>query len=210
MAMKNLETGKDKVKKICDVLRKETLEPAKLEADEILVQARREAEEIVADAAARAEEMIAHARVDIERQKTVFQASLSQACRQAIDLLKEKIENKLFHPQLLKLLSAPLQDPAVIAKLITAVVGGIEKQGLDTDLTVHIASTVPPRAVNELLAKEIIGHLKEKGVLLSSIGGGIEVKLLKENITIELSDVALKELVAEYIRKDFRDLILGA
>lgn len=210
MAMKNLETGKDKVKKICDVLRKETLEPAKLEADELLAQARREAEEIVADAEARAEEMIAHARVDIERQKAVFQASLSQACRQAVDLLKEKIENKLFNPQLLKLLSAPLQDPVVIAKLITAVVGGIEKQGLDTDLTVQIASTVSPRAVNELLAKEIIGHLKEKGVLLSSIGGGIEVKLLKDNITIELSDVALKELVAEYIRKDFRDLVLGA
>ncbi|MBS0615418.1 MAG: V-type ATP synthase subunit E [Verrucomicrobia bacterium] len=208
--MKNLETGKDKVKKICDILRKETLEPAKLEADDILAKARREAEEILADAEARAEEMIAHARSDIERQKTVFQASLSQACRQAIDLLKEKIENKLFHPQLLKLLSAPLQDPNVIAKLIAAVVEGIDKQGIDTDLTVQIASTVPARAVNELLAKEIVSRLKEKGVLLSTIGGGIEVKLVKDNITIELSDVALKEMVAEYIRKDFRDLVMGA
>jgi V/A-type H+-transporting ATPase subunit E len=44
-------------------------------------------------------------------------------------------------------------------------------------------------------------------VLVSSIGGGIEVKLLDQNMTIDLSDTAFKELVAGYIRKDFRDLV---
>lgn len=208
--MKNLETGKDKVKTICDILRKETLEPAKVEADELLAKARREAEEILAEAAAESERMLEHAKAEIERQKAVFQASLSQACRQSIDLLKERIENKLFQPELARLLTAPLQDPSVIAKLITAVVTGIEKEGLNTDLSARIASTVPARAVNELLTKEVLQRLREKGVLLSSIGGGIEVKLVQDNITIELSDAALKELVAEYIRKDFRDLVLGA
>ena len=38
--MKGFETGKDKVKKICDVLKKETLEPAKEEAERIIAAAK--------------------------------------------------------------------------------------------------------------------------------------------------------------------------
>ena len=61
-----------------------------------------------------------------------------------------------------------------------------------------------------LLAHEILERLHEKSVLVGPLTGGIEVKLLKENITIDMSDAALKELVANYIRKDFRELIFGS
>ena len=56
--MKGLETGKDKVKKICDVLKRETLEPAKHEADEIVASARKKADEILADAHKEAKKML--------------------------------------------------------------------------------------------------------------------------------------------------------
>ena len=45
--MKGIDAGKDKVKKICDVLRKETLEPARKEAEEIIQQAEAKAAEIL-------------------------------------------------------------------------------------------------------------------------------------------------------------------
>ena len=52
-----MDTGKDKVKKICDVLRKETLEPAKLEADEMIESAKERAREIIALAEQEVERM---------------------------------------------------------------------------------------------------------------------------------------------------------
>ena len=45
--MKGLDTGREKIQKICDSLRKETLEPAKQEAREIIENAHMQASEIV-------------------------------------------------------------------------------------------------------------------------------------------------------------------
>jgi len=207
--MKGLESGKDKVRKICDVLKRETLEPAKQEAEEIVAIARRAGDEILADAQAVAEKMIEEARQEIEKHKAIFKASLAQACRQSIDALKEKIETKLFNPELAHLIAKPVQDPKVVAQMITAVVKAIERDGLECDLSAAIASTVPAREVNELLASQVIEKLKEKGVLLSAIGGGVEIKLVQDNVTIDLTDATLRELVANYIRKDFREFIFG-
>lgn len=208
--MKGLETGKDKVKKICDVLKRETLEPAKLEAGEIIASARRSADEILADAHKEAKKMVDDAFVEIEKQKSIFQASLAQACRQTLEALKEKIEQKLFNPELSKLVAKPMQDPKLMAQLINAMIHALEKEGTKSDLSVVISSAISAKAINELLASEVIQRLKEKGVLISSMGGGIEVKLLNNNITIDLSDETVKELVAAYIRKDFREYLFGS
>lgn len=72
------------------------------------------------------------------------------------------------------------------------------------DFSVYVPAVVPARTINEMLGNEILEKLKEKSVLVGPLNGGIEVKLHGQNITIDLSDVALKELVASYARKDFR------
>lgn len=208
--MKGLETGKDKVKKICDLLKRETLEPAQMEAQQIIETARIRSDEIIAEAHRKAEEMHQVALQEIQQQKVVFQASLSQACRQTLDSLKEKIERKLFSPELSNLLSKPLHEPKIVAKLIEVVVQAIEKEGIDADLSAAISSAVPAREVNTLIAAKILERLKEKSVLLSSIGGGVEVKIIDQNMTIDLSDTAFKELLASYIRKDFRELVFNS
>lgn len=208
--MKGTETGKDKVKKICDILRRETLEPAEVEAEQIIRMGKAQAEEIVAAAQQEAEKIQLEARQEIERQKNVFQSSLSQACKQAIESLKQSIEEKLFNQELSRLMTKYTQDPKVLAQLITAVVKGIEKEGLEAVLSIYIPAAVTARAVNALLAHEILERLKEKSVLVGPLTGGIEIKLHNENMTIDVSDAALKELVANYIRKDFRELIFAS
>jgi V/A-type H+-transporting ATPase subunit E len=210
MFMKGLETGKDKVKKICDLLKKETLEPARHEADALIAEAKKLADQIIQQAREQAEKTINQAREEIEKQKTVFQASLSQACRQTLDMLKEKIEFKLFDPELNQLILKPLQSPSIIAKMIDAIVGGIEKDGIDSNIDLLVSAAVEPREINELLSSHVLNRLNGQSVKLSSIGGGIEVKILKDHITIDLSDTAIRELVANYIRKDFRALVFGS
>ncbi|MBI2812197.1 MAG: V-type ATP synthase subunit E [Candidatus Melainabacteria bacterium] len=207
--MKGIETGKDKVKKICDILRRETLEPARTEADEIVRSAREHAEDILSAARKEIETLQEEARQEIERQRNVFQSSLAQACKQALTALKQSIEEKLFNKELMRLITSQTQDPKILAQLTTAVVKAIEKEGIEANLSVYIPAAVPARAVNELLSHEIVERLKEKSVLVGPLTGGIEVKLHKENITIDISDAALKELVANYIRKDFREMIFG-
>lgn len=209
IGMKGTETGKDKVKKICDILRRETLEPAISEAEQIIRSAKEQAEQIVSTARNEGEKLKEEARQDIERQKNVFQSSLGQACKQALEALKQSIEEKLFNQELARILSKHTQDPKVLVSLIEAVVRGLEKEGIEASLSVYIPAAVPARSVNVLLAREILDKLKEKSVLVGPLTGGIEVKLHKENITIDISDAALKELVANYIRKDFRELIFG-
>jgi V/A-type H+-transporting ATPase subunit E len=207
--MRGIETGRDKVKKICDVLRKETIEPAKREAEEIIQEARQEAETLLIEAQKLAEKMVADARKEVEREKTIFISALQQACKQTLAALKQDIEGKLFNKQLSHLISKNTQDPKLLAGLITAVVHAVEKEGTEANLSVYIPAAVPAHDVNVLLSKEILAKLKEKSVLIGSFGGGIEVKMHDGNITLDISDATLKELVANYIRKDFRELFFG-
>ena len=204
-----METGKDKVKKICDVLRRETLEPAKKQAEEIISHAQQEAERMVEEARLAIQQMEYEARQEIERQKTVFQSSLAQACKQAVGALKHSIEEKLFNPELLHLISKQMKDPELLAKLTRAVVEAVEKEGLEANLSVYVPAAVPAKAINALLGSEILERLKEKSVLIGPLTGGIEVKLHAENITVDISDAALKEIIALYIRKDFRELFFN-
>ena len=72
--MKGLETGKNKIQKICDVLRKETLEPAKQEAAEIVENAHIAASKILVDAQKKGQELLSLAEKEIAEKKKVFES----------------------------------------------------------------------------------------------------------------------------------------
>lgn len=198
------DTGRDKVKQICEVLRKETLEPAIDEAKGILDDAHQKAQQIVAEAKEKAAKMIADAEKEIEKKGAVFKAAMNQGARQSIEWLKQEIEERLLNQNLAGLIAKATSSAKVLADMVTAVVKAIEEEGLETDLSAIIPAAVEPREVNELLGKEVLERLKEKSVIVGPKKGGIEVKLHKENITIDISDSALLELMTRYIRKDFQ------
>ena len=190
-------------------MRRDTLEPAQAEAEAILLSANGSAAEIIAEARREAEGILEEARQEIQRQKNVFESSLSQACKQAIESLKQTIERQLLNKELGALIGKKMQDAKVLSELIEVVIRGIREKGIDVDLSVYIPAAVPARSVNALLAHEWIDQLREKSAVIGVMSGGIEVKLHQENVTIDISDATLKELVANYIRKDFRELIFN-
>lgn len=207
--MKEIDTGREKVKKICDVLRRETLEPAKQEADEIIHQAKIQAAEIVKSAKEEAEKSKAEAVQEIERQKVVFMTSLNQAGKQALEALKNEIEQKLFNPALSQMFDGPLTNTKVVLDLVEAVVVALKKEGTDTDLDICIPSAVSVKDINTQLLQYIGENLKSCTVTVGSMQGGITVRLGKENITIDITDQALKEWVSTYVRQDFRKILFG-
>ena len=207
--MKSLEKGQDKIQKICDKLRHETLEPAKKEAQEILAEARKKAETIKEEAERHAAQLIKQAKGQIEQERNVFYSSLQQAAKQTVEGLRQEIEHRLFNEELQHVLEKQLADPKIIAEIINGIVKAIEKEGLATDITAVIPRIVSAEDVNALLLEGIRRRLQNKPLELGSFAGGAQVKLHGKKMTLDLSDQAIKELLANYVRKDFRKLIFS-
>jgi V/A-type H+-transporting ATPase subunit E len=207
--MKGLETGKDKIQKICDALRKETLEPAKQEAREIVENAHLQASEIILEAQKKAEAFQKAAEKEIEEKKKVFQSSLHLACRQGIEQLKQKIEEELFDRELGSLVTKEMSDPKVVAHLLNSFMRAMEEKGIEEDFVALIPKDIPPRSINELLAARVLERLRDHTVSVGDFTGGVQISLKGAQITVDISDQSVRELIAQYIRRDFRDLVFN-
>lgn len=205
--MENLDTGKDKIKKICEILKNETLQPAREEAQKILEVAEQEARNIIRDAERKGESLLQDAKNKIAKERELFDNSLQQSCRQGIESLRQDIENKLFNEGLSAWLGKQGIDIDLAAKLINALVVAIEKEGTSADFSALIPPHVPPEKVNALLLKSVLEKLREKSVIVGEFIGGVQLKLHDRKLTLDLSDQALKELIGQYIRKDFREIL---
>jgi len=208
--MENLDTGKDKIKKICEILKNETLQPAKEEAQKILEVAEQEARNIIRDAESKAESILQNAKSKMAKERELFESSIAQACRQGLESLRQDIENKLFNSELESWVSKQTGDAQLSAKLINTLVSAIEKEGTSADFSALIPHQVPVDQVNALLLKEILDKLRERSVIVGDFIGGVQLKLHDRKLTLDLSDEALKELIGQYIRKDFREILFKA
>ena len=207
--MKGLETGKDKIQKICDVLRSETLEPAKQEAREVIENAHLQATEIVREAQKKAEELIKKASGEMEERGKVFQASLQLACRQGLEQLKQKIEEQLFCKGLSDLVMQEMADPKVIAHLINSFMKAMEEKGIEEEFVAVIPKTISPRSINSLIASQFLERLQKQTVVVGDFAGGVQIQLKEKEITIDISDATVRDIIASYIRRDFRDMVFS-
>lgn len=207
--MKSLEKSQDKIQKICDKIRKETIQPARDEAQEIITTGHKRAEELIKVAEQQAEEIIRHARKQMQQERSIFNSSLEQAAKQAVEALRQRIEERFFNEELSSLMQKQLADPSVIADLINGLVKAIEKDGLSVDFTVVIPKAVAADDVSALLFEGLQKRLKERPLQIGMFNGGAQVKLIDKKMTLDLSDEAIKELLADYVRGDFRELIFS-
>lgn len=205
--MENLDTGKDKIKKICEVLKNETLLPAKEEAQKILETAELEARNIIHDAEKKSEAILYDAKTRIAKERELFELSLKQACGQGMEALRQDIEKKLFNAEITDWLGKKTFNANLVAKLIDALVSAIEKEGTSVDFSAIIPQHISVEQVNALLLKGVLEKLREKSVIVGDFLGGVQLKLHDKKFTLDLSDQALKELMEQYIRKDFRKIL---
>jgi len=205
--MKGLDNGKNKIQKICDALRVETLEPAKQEAREILENAHLQAADLIREAKEKMQSMIEVTDREIDQKKKTLQSSMQLACRQAIEVLKQKIEKELLFHGLAEYVAKEMADPKLISNLINSCVTSLQERGVDENLSIIIPQTITPRTINSLLVQHFIERLQEKSVILGDFDGGVQIKLRDRQITIDISDRVVRELIANFIRHDFRDLV---
>jgi V/A-type H+/Na+-transporting ATPase subunit E len=204
---KALDTGEEKLQKICDALRRETLEPAELRAEQIIADAERHAEKIVHDAHQEGVRLMEDLREKMEREKAVFHSSLKQSAAKSVETLKQSIEKKLFDRELSRISQEGTSDPKWIAALLKAIVDAIEKEGIETDLSAIVPKAVGAKEVAKYLAREILEKFDGETLQLGEMAGGARVRIAGKRMELEVTDEEIKELLARCARKDFRTLI---
>ncbi|MCH9630382.1 MAG: V-type proton ATPase subunit E [Chlamydiia bacterium] len=205
--MEVLDSGQDKVKKICDALRKETLDPAKKEAKGIVDKAILEAEKIVHRAKEDAESIYEDNKKKMKQERNVLQSSLNLACRQSVEALRQEIEENLFNRSLAREFKEKASTEEVVVSFINVIVKAVEKEGLKGDLEITIPKHLSKETVASQLAANAVDRLKESSLVLGDRLSGIEVKLKKEHLTIEMSDQTLMSLFSRFVREEFRSLL---
>lgn len=204
-----LARADERIKVICEKIRIETVKPAQEQAQEIVEQARKEAERIREQAQKEREEAEREFREYLETEKRIFYASLEQGGRQVFALLKQKIERALFNPALSKWVQGELGEIDSQVTLIQVLIEAIRKEGTKTDLAVTVSNHFSTDEINAKLAASILATLKDHSVELGDIGGGARVRLVEDKMVIDVSDKVLEEVIASFVRKDFRQLLFA-
>ena len=207
--MKTLEKGQEKIDKICKVLREETLEPAKNEAATIVADAQAEAQKIISKAEKEAEQIVARGKAAMVQERSVFDSNLAQAGKQSLESLRQSIEKKLFRSELANLVEEGSVDPELIGKLIASLIDAVSQQGVKADLSAVIPASVDAEKVGAALGSSALKGLRGEALEVGDFKGGAQLKWHDKKLTIDISDEALKELMGQYVRKDFRKLLFG-
>ena len=193
-----LDSGKQKIQKICDIVKSEALEPARKEAEEILEEARKIAKEIIVKAENESIAIHDRGKKEMEQQRVVFNSTLQQAARLTLEELKREIENNFFGDEIQNIVQKGTKDSSLVAKLVEAVIKAIEKEGIAADYSAYVARSISPEEINQILGDKLLNKLREKGILEGDFDGGAKVKLHDKKITLDLSDKALAELLESY------------
>ena len=205
--MEILDSGKDKVKKICDTLKRQTLDPAKQEAKNIVDHAMKEAEKILKRAKEDAREIYEEQKGKILQEKKAFQSSLNLASLQTIEVLRQEIEDNLFNKQIAQLFTRATHKEDVVAEFINVIIKALQKEGMEANLEAMIPQSLSKSSVTEKLAAEVLEMLKGSSLVLSDMAGGAKVRVVDRHLVLEISDQSLRTVFMRFIRDEFRTLL---
>lgn len=199
------EKATDRIQAICEKIRQDSLEPAKQQAQEILEQAAREREHIRYTAKKEAEKIAEDSKKRLEEEKRIFTSSLEQAAKQTLAQLKQKVEQEIFNPALDNWIQKEMNGAQKHAQLIDVLIQAIEKEGISTDLSVQIPKSFTPEEIVKDLSKKIVERLKG-AIQVGNMQSGIRLRLEDKHMMLDISDTALKEIVASFVQKEFRKI----
>ena len=214
------------VQELISRLRDEGVKAGREKSDQILQDAREQASSIVAQAEAEAEEILSKARSEIEREKAAALESVRVAIRDTE--LKMEAEVKAdFSAHVKRLVSVELSDKKFLRQLILGIAGmaagdkAREDKPVEVLLPKDLFETDEKRTRLTEKGKErmrhlvlgISGDMLREGIELTpseDISGGIRIRLLGEDLEIDLSDRAISDLLLKNLLPRYRAIVTGA
>lgn len=223
--MADLPKGPSGVQELIGRLRDEGVKAGKQEAERVLQEARKQADQIVAQAKAEADEIRNQARSEIEADETAAREAIQLAFRDTGLRLGSEVK-AAFAAHIRRLVSMELQDKDFLRQLILFFFGrAIPKATKDKPVEVLLSDElfVTEEKGTRLLSDEgrerlrhfvlgISGEMLRGGVDLKPSGdnnGGMRVRLVGEDLEIDLSDKALSELLLSYLIPRFQAIVAG-
>ena len=214
------------VEKLIERLRDEAVNAGQAKAEDIVVNAQKRAEWIIEEAELEAKQLLEKARAEAESIKSAGLDALQLAGRDALLKLRDTLLGS-FSQEVMRVVGKQMAKEEFIEQLILALAGRVrEKTGLDSNREIIIQLPEDAIGTDELrqnpeelnqgalshLTAAIASDLLREGVkfdVSDEIRGGLIVKLVDNNMTIDFSDEAVATLFLEHLQPRFRALLQG-
>lgn len=214
------------VQQLINRLRDDGVKAGQEKADQILREAQEQAAGIVAQAKTEAAELLDKTRAEIETEKAAAIESLKIAIRDT-ELKMEAELKAVFAAHVKRLVSVEMRDVEFLRQIILSIAGlaagdkACGDQPVEVLLPEHLFQsdekgtrlTFEGQENVRRLVLGITGELLREGVDLKpseSLGGGIRIRLVGEDLEIDLSDNAISELLLQTILPRYRAIVSGA
>ncbi len=202
-------------------IRDDGVQAGKEEAEQLRAHAQRQAARMIEDARADVEQMRQKARAEIQTEETAALEALKLAARDTGLRLEAEVVSA-FESCVKRLVSPVAHDGSVIRALLLVLAGHAveefvkdeEIQILVSDLLFKEADESPAlkkRVSHEVLG--ITGEMLREGVELiasSEVEGGARVRLVEENLEIDLTGDAIHRVLMKHLLPRFRRILEGS
>ena len=209
------------VQELISRIRDDGVEAGQSKADEIVSQAREEATRLVAEAREEAQEIRAKADAEIESNHQAALEALKMAARDARLQLGAQVLSS-FEQHVKRLVAQGTQDGSFVRSLILVLAGQAaeEQYAPDQKLEILISDLLIGREQEnpelDQLAREgvlgISGNMLREGVEIIPVGdvaGGARVRLVGEDLEIDLTDEAISKLLMKHLLPRYRAILEG-
>ena len=209
------------VQELISRIRDDGVQAGKEEADRVLAQARREAARLVADAQAQADEMRQKASAEIESVKHAALEALKLAARDTGLKLEAEVLAS-FQRHVKRLIAPVTHDGKFIRTLILVLAGhAVEEHLEDKELQILVSDLLAGKERENpeldermrLAVLGISGEMLREGVEIvpsSEVEGGARVRVVGEDLEIDLTDEAVSKLVLKHLLPRYRAILEGA
>ena len=205
-------------------LRDDGIAEGRARAEAIVTAAEQQAADLVAAAHREAEDVVSQAREEAGKLRTAGDDAIRLALRDTM-LSLEGVLIERFQNMLRRLVKGMLQDPETLKRLVLEVAGraapAVAERRAEVLLPASLVSLddlrrTPEEAKPGTLMHFVLtlgGGLLREGVTFGAaedLAAGIRVKLVDEDMHVELTESAVSDLLLQHLLPRFRALLRGA
>lgn len=216
MDQKNADSS---VQGLIDRIRDQGVQSANREAERILVDAEAKASRLLADARNEVEQMRLKASADISAEQAAALEALKLSARDTVLQLKNKV-SAAFETFVRRLVTSSTQDRELIKNLVLVLAGhSVDEFVKDKKIQILLSEAILSgqsdeelRAMGKQAILNIASDMLREGVELvaaSDVEGGAKVRLIGEQLEIDLSDKAISKMLADRLSPRFQAIVTG-
>lgn len=207
-------------------LRDEGVSAGRGEGDKIISEARAKAKQIVDKANEEAKAHLDASRKEAKAFQSAGEAAIKTAMRDALLDMKSRLMQR-FSSDVKRLVSESLQDQEFLKRIILEIAGRARER-IEATSAEELEIILPEKVVgldelrnnpDELRKGKLThfvlglsGETLREGVTFSGtddVESGVRIRMVKDDITLELTDEAIADLVLQHLQPRFRAILEG-